>query len=41
MQQAGVSLESIYLEDAVCALTRKSNEEAALGMGISFNKDLR
>ena len=34
-------MESVYLENAVCVFTRKSCEEAALGMGISFTKDLR
>ena len=36
-----VSVESLYLESAVCAFTRKSYEEAALGVGLSFTKDLR
>ena len=34
-------MESVYLENAVCVFTRKSCEEAALGIGISFTKDLR
>ena len=41
VEQPAVSMESVYLENAVCAFTRKNYEEAALGMGISFNKDLR
>ena len=36
-----VSMESFYLENAVCVFTRKSCEEAALGMGLNFTKDLR
>ena len=34
-------MESVYLENAVCVFSRKSCEEAALGIGISFTKDLR
>ena len=41
VDQPVVPMESLYLENAVCAFTRKSCEEAALGMGLSFNKDLR
>ena len=36
-----VAMESLYLENAVCVFTRKSCEEAALGIGLSFTKDLR
>ena len=41
VEQPEVSMESLQLEGAVCAFTRKSCEEAALGVGISFTKDLR
>ena len=41
VEQPEVSMESLQLEGAVCAFTRKSCEEAALGLGISFTKDLR
>ena len=41
VDQPVVSVESLYLENAVCAFTRKSCEEAALGIGLSFTKDLR
>ena len=34
-------METLYLENAVCAFTRKTCEEAALGIGLSFTKDLR
>ena len=41
VDQPVISMESLYLENAVCVFTRKSCEEAALGIGISFTKDLR
>jgi hypothetical protein len=41
VDQPVVSMESLYLENAVCVFTRKSCEEAALGIGLSFTKDLR